>query len=612
MQVALKLCRIQQGGQIEGNSVLLMGIEMVFLIGVYEGMEDLLCLDRCWPQSNGETLPVAMNGIVTPLHWEVWDHYLTIYPDPRLRRYLVQGIKTGFRIGFDYSRSCHQASRNMSLATTQPAVVRDYLSIECAAGRVLGPFPSDFLPNVHISRFGVIPKKSPGKWRLIIDLSSPEGFSVNDCVYERYCSMRYVSVDDAVRLVLAKGPGALMAKIYIKSAYRNIPIHPDDRWLLGMVWDGGIFVDAALPFGLRSAPKIFTAVADAAEWIARSVGVRDVLHYPDDFFLVGPSSSDECRADMHSLLQMFHSLGLPLAPDKLEGPTTCLSFLGLEIDTVAMELRLPTTKLTALQALIQSWLRRRSCTRRELESLIGSLRFACSVVHTGKTFLRRLFELLAVARKKHFYIRLNESFRSDLMWWSLFLAPLNHSPLMRSLIPDSQRVWFSSDASGSIGCGALWAPYWMQLKWFDTNEIRLEQDSITFKELLPIVLASALWGRSWKNQSVVVQCDNQGAVAGVNSGYSKVVRIMHLLRCLFFIRARFQFSLEAVYLPGEANQLADGISRDRLSFLFSQVSQVSRQPTQVPPALVSLLVTEQPDWTSPAWSQLFCSCFPPV
>ena len=57
----------------------------------------------------------------------------------------------------------------------------------------------------------------------------------------------------------------MIAKVDVRSAYRNIPIHPDDRWLLGMMWDGALYIDAALPFGLRSAPKIFTAVADAAQ-----------------------------------------------------------------------------------------------------------------------------------------------------------------------------------------------------------------------------------------------------------------------------------------------------------------------------------------------------------
>ena len=58
-----------------------------------------------------------------------------------------------------------------------------------------------------------------------------------------------------------------MAKVDVKSAYRNVPIHPHDRWLMGTLWEGSLYIDTALPFGLQSAPKIFTAVADAVEWI---------------------------------------------------------------------------------------------------------------------------------------------------------------------------------------------------------------------------------------------------------------------------------------------------------------------------------------------------------
>ena len=88
---------------------------------------------------------------------------------------------------------------------------------------------------------------------------------MNDRVSREWSSLRYMSVDSAVDYIVQMGRGTLLAKVDIKSAYRNIPVHPGDRHLLGMEW-GGVFVDKTLPFGLRSAPKIFTAVADALEW----------------------------------------------------------------------------------------------------------------------------------------------------------------------------------------------------------------------------------------------------------------------------------------------------------------------------------------------------------
>ena len=71
--------------------------------------------------------------------------------------------------------------------------------------------------------------------------------------------------------------GTHMAKVDIRNAYRNVPVHPVDRWLLGMSWRRGIFIDAVLPFGLGSAPKIFNSVADALEWIVGNVGVKKVF-----------------------------------------------------------------------------------------------------------------------------------------------------------------------------------------------------------------------------------------------------------------------------------------------------------------------------------------------
>ena len=76
-----------------------------------------------------------------------------------------------------------------------------------------------------------------------------------------------------VQVARELGPGTQLAKIDIKGAYRIIPVHLDNRPLSGMLWEEQLYVDAALPFGLRSAPKLFNAVADALEWIAKHLGI---------------------------------------------------------------------------------------------------------------------------------------------------------------------------------------------------------------------------------------------------------------------------------------------------------------------------------------------------
>ena len=103
----------------------------------------------------------------------------------------------------------------------------------------------------------------------------------------------YVKVDHAVQHVLALGRGCQLAKIDIEAAYRNIPVHPHDRHLLGMRWENELFTDAVLPFGLHSAPKLFNCVADALQWIAEHFGVSYLAHFLDNFLTTGtPESSD--------------------------------------------------------------------------------------------------------------------------------------------------------------------------------------------------------------------------------------------------------------------------------------------------------------------------------
>ena len=98
-----------------------------------------------------------------------------------------------------------------------------------------------------------------------MDLSGPRQYSVNDGIKKDLCSLKYASVEDAVQRIWSMGTNTLLAKIDIQHAYRNILVHGDDRGLLVMQWREKFYMDTVLPFGLRSAPKIFSAVADALE-----------------------------------------------------------------------------------------------------------------------------------------------------------------------------------------------------------------------------------------------------------------------------------------------------------------------------------------------------------
>ena len=394
---------------------------------------------------------------------------------------------------------------------------------------------------------------------------------MNDGIDSELCSLSYTTVDHVAEVAVGLGPGALLAKVDIESAYRLIPVHPDDRPLQAVRWRDHISVDPMLPF----APKIFNAVADVLHWHLQRSGIRQIHHYLDDFIVLAPPQSPQCQQDLTTLQRECSCLGVPIASHKTEGPTTCLVFLGIEIDTVAGELRLPDEKLRRLQSTLLKWGDKRACTRRELESLVGLLNHACKVVRAGRSFLRRMLDLLHYGTSRNRCggrtpIRLNTGFRADLAWWQSFVSLWNGT----SFLPTPQQLpvhQVTSDASGHWGCGAWSGENWFQVPW-DVNALDLP---ITVKELLPILLAGVLWGRSWRNHQVVCHCDNQAIVACLRSRTSKHKGIMHLLRALVFIEAFNQFHLIPCYIYTRANHLADDLSRDRtVSFSLKGASSI--------------------------------------
>ena len=209
---------------------------------------------------------------------------------------------------------------------------------------------------------------------------------------------------------------------------------------------------------------------------------------------------------------------MPLHPDKLEGPSTQLSVLGIELDSVTLQARLPQEKFDCIIRLLEEWSAKRHCQRKDLESLIGHLHHVCKVVPQGRTFLRRMINLLSAFRWDDHPIRLNNAFHLDLNWWREFFRLWSGLSFFLSLqwapFPDFQ---VSSDAAGASSYGAIFGRAWFAGTW---SSLQMPL-SIAYKELFPVVIAASLWGHQWSSKRVEFCSDNRAVVAMLQSGNSR-------------------------------------------------------------------------------------------
>ncbi len=260
--------------------------------------------------------------------------------------------------------------------------------------RMIGPFLGTVFPDYVILPLGLRKKKVPGKFRVIHDLSSPfEGVSVNSCIPAKEGTVKYDTVDSAIHLIQQAVPEAFLAKTDIEHAYKLIPIHPEDIPALGIRWFQDWLWDVTLPMGSRLGCAILETFSEALQHLAPWKGCGNMCHVLDDFLMV--SMGDEvAETRLRTFLGLCEELGIPVVVEKTE-KGQCIEFLGVTLDTVKMEARLPRDKLDRYIILVRTYQSRGHITVSELESLTGLLNFACRVVAPGRPFLRRLYNLSA-------------------------------------------------------------------------------------------------------------------------------------------------------------------------------------------------------------------------
>ncbi|XP_006825070.1 uncharacterized protein LOC102807130 [Saccoglossus kowalevskii] len=183
------------------------------------------------------------------------------------------------------------------------------------------------------------------------------------------------------------------------------------------------------------------------------------------------------------------------------GTNTSMVFAGIELDTVQGECRLPQDKLLRCRSLIDTFLVRRKVMPKEIQSLVGTLNFACIVVVPGRAFLRRLIDLTKCIKKPNFYIRLTKEVKADLLVWKQFLDSYNgKTHFMDAIWHSSESLCLFTDAAGSLGYGGIFSSHLFFGEWPADWEVL----NIAVLELFPIMLALEVWGHYLSNKQVLL------------------------------------------------------------------------------------------------------------
>ena len=317
------------------------------------------------PNFLGAHVPVVSN-----LNMDSWKFHLRDYWDTQL----LDLLEFGFPLDFDTTTELISTEENHTSAKQFSSHVQTYIEEELKHGAILGPFKHKPIP-LHISPFMTRDKPDSVTRRTIVDLSWPKGQSVNAGVQkDKYLGsdfiLIYPSVDDIVKRLIELGPGSLLCKVDISRAFRHLKVDPGDINLLGLKLDS-YYIAQSVQFGYRHGSIFFEKVTDSIRFIMRIHGFQDLFNYVDDMMLCGTPS--KIHPAFQFLVHLLDQLGLTLNSKKLVSPTTSMVCLGILIDTETRTMSVPPEKLENIIQMCAEWQNKKSCSKRELQSLLGSL-----------------------------------------------------------------------------------------------------------------------------------------------------------------------------------------------------------------------------------------------
>ena len=356
----------------------------------------------------------------TAMNIKVWEKYRHVIDssDPNL----IDQIAFGFPAAIDKNRMPSVPFTNHKSAIVHYNTVDEYITKHTATGAIAGPFDVNPLPvPVVVSPLQVACSAS-GKLRVVCDMSYGRP-SVNDLISSDWAAFpgyfgdfNLPSSDSLAAEIIKAGRGCLLFKSDMRAFYKQLRADPCDVPYLGFAWRKKIFLDLTLPFGMRSSALCAQRVSNAIVKIHLHLTSQPMVAYIDDH--LGIARAIMAVMSYLSYHKLTDDLGVEKSLEKCHKPLPETEYLGLEYDTNLMIVALPSDKLDRVIALLESWLQKTVCSKKELQKLVGVLNHCAYVVHPGRPFTARLLDAL---RGGLFPAELSQDFHKDVTAWLQFL-----------------------------------------------------------------------------------------------------------------------------------------------------------------------------------------------
>lgn len=389
-------------------------------------------------------------------------------------------------------------------------------------------------------------QKPDGSYRLILNLKKLNEFVASE----------HFKLEDhktASRLI---NKNWFMASIDLKDAYYLIPIADSDKRFLRFKFDKKLFQFTCLPFGLTSAPYVFTKIIKPVISTLRRKGFLSVV-YLDDFLLLG-RTREECELNVSQTLDFLRNLGFIINKEKSRlSPAQCCKYLGFIFDSRRMSIVLPPEKKSKIEQLTLKFGTTRGCKIRDFAKMVGSIVSCCPAVKYGFAHTKSLEreKFLALEKNNGNYdalMKLSNNIKEDLLWWRLNVQKSQNSLKML----DFQREIFSD--SSLTGWGAAYRNETARGSW-NAEERACH---INFLELKAAFFGLKCFAKHARGIDILLRIDNTTAISYINRmGGVQYPRLNQITQEIWRWCEERNIILFASYISSKDNFVADAESR---------------------------------------------------